>query len=439
MTLSIIELNDSEIRVASGNEITLRTPGYAVLKPDSVILGMEAMQLSHLNPREASSRFWLNLNQDALAIRSSKARHNADLAYRQLLMIHEQAGKPDEFIFSVPGSFSDEQLSLLLGIVEACPFSAAGLVDTAVAGAAAVAGSGDYVHIDIHLHQTVLTFLSVDEKVSRRQVQIVDDCGLTDIYDTCAAAIADLFIQQSRFDPLHHAETEQTLYDRIPGCLAALNERSEVSLEVQYDRNRHQIRVFRDPLLRELEKYYARILEAAGGNTAVLLGDRLGLLPGLHDRIRDAELLVPESVFQGIYRNHEHIHTPEPPLSFVTSLPASSEPSVVPVEADTGPAAMENAAVPENVTHILIRDRAVPLTGRPLYLSANGDIENNKHDNSHCSIIRTDESVVVRQDGELRLYINGHRINGACSVVPGDTLSFAGSDATYRFIHVQSG
>lgn len=440
MALSIIELNDSEIRVSRDTEITLRTPGYAVINPDSVILGEEAMQLARLNPREASNRFWLNLNQDALGIRSSKARHHADLAYRQLLMIHELAGKPDEFIFCVPGSLSDEQLSLLLGIVEACPFSAAGLVDTAVAGTAATAGRGDYVHIDIHLHQTVLTFLSVaDDEVSRQRVQIVDESGLTDIYDTCAGIIADQFIQQSRFDPLHHAETEQSLYNQIPACLTTLQHHSEASLEVHYDRSRHQIRVSRDSLLQALEKHYARILDAVGDRHAVLLGDRLGPLPGFRDRVHGASLLPPDSVFLGIRQNRDRIYRPEPPLSFVTRLPATSEPNITPPSAsaaDTVPKTMEQ---PGNVTHILIRDRAVPLSEETVYLSANGAIDHHKHDNSHCSITRSGRETLVRQEGELSLYINGHRINGGDSVVSGDTLGFAGSDTTYRFIHVLPG
>ncbi|MEJ2759969.1 MAG: hypothetical protein P8126_00120, partial [Gammaproteobacteria bacterium] len=217
MAVSVIELNDSEIRVSRDTEIILRTPGYAVLRSDDLVLGEQAERVAHLNPRQTNNRYWSNLNQNALSILSPQARHNADLAYRHLLAIHEQAGKPEEVIFSVPGSYSKEQLSLLLGIVESCPFTAVGLVDSAVAAAAAVAGAGRCVHLDIHLHHTVVTYLEISDTVSRMAVYIVEDCGVTDIHDTCASLIADLFIQQSRFDPQHHGETEQALYDSIPG------------------------------------------------------------------------------------------------------------------------------------------------------------------------------------------------------------------------------
>lgn len=448
MSPSIIELNDSEIRVARGTDIILRTPGYAVLKPDTVILGTEAIQLSHLHPRETSNRFWSNLNQDPLATRTSLARHNADLAYRQLLMIHEQADKPEEFIFSVPGSFSEEQLSLLLGIVEACPFAAAGLVDTAVAAAvAAISEQGNYVHIDIHLHETVLTFLNIQEEVRREEVRIVDDCGITDIYDACAGLLADLFVQQSRFDPLHHAETEQALYDQIPACLAALNDRNEVSVEIRFEKARHQARLFREPLLQTLDRLYTRILERINGHESVLIGDRLGDLPGFGERIRSGRLLAQESVFHGIHRNLTVIHAPGPPLRFVISLPVSRDTEAAPAVAkplvanpasdDSGSGGYRHAWEPE-VTHVLIHHQAFPLGRKPVYLSAEGTIARERQDNSHCSATREEEGVFVRQEAELSLFVNGHRINGDSLVHAGDTLGFAGSDTTFRFIHVQT-
>jgi len=449
MSSLILELNDSEIRVARDTDIILRTPGYAVLKSDSVILGTEAMQLSHLHPRETSNRFWSNLNQDPLTIRSGLARHNADLAYRQLLMIHEQVDKPEEFIFSVPGSFSGEQLSLLLGIVEACPFSAAGLVDTAVAATAPmIEEQGYYVHIDIHLHEAVLTFLKFEETIRREEVRIVDNCGITDIHDTCAALLADLFIQQSRFDPLHHAETEQALYDRIPACLSALNERNETNVEIQFEQTHHQARLFREPLLQSLDKLYTRILERINGHESVLISDRFGGgLPGFSERLRNVCLLAPESVFYGITRNLEAVCSSGPPLRFVVSLPPVSEsgdaPPVTrtvtnrPVPDDPEIGGYQHAWEPE-VTHVLIHHQAFPLGRKPVFLSAEGTISRERQDNSHCSVTREEDGIFIKQEAELSLFINGHRINGDSPVHAGDTLGFAGSDTTFRFIHVQA-
>ena len=64
-----------------------------------------------------------------------------------------------------------------------------------------------------------LPSLEVSGAVKRTAVKVIDDVGLLAIQDKCVNHIADLFVQQSRFDPLHHAATEQALlqpYDAMP-------------------------------------------------------------------------------------------------------------------------------------------------------------------------------------------------------------------------------
>lgn len=436
MGISVIELNDSEIRVARDGEIVLRTPGYAVLSADSVILGEPAERMARINPRQTFNRYWGNLSQDALSIRSSSARHNADLAWRHLLSIHEQADRPEEVIFIVPGSYSNEQLSLLLGIVQSCPFTAVGLVDAAVAGAAAVAAPGSYVHLDMHLHHTVVTSLEVNAEVARTAVHIIDDCGITDIHDACARLIADLFIEQSRFDPQHHAETEQALYDQIPGYLRALRDQNEVQPEIRHGSTRHQARLFREPLLQALQPHYARIAAAVPAGRTCLLGDRLVALPGLRELIGNVHPLQPEAVFQGCRMNDAAIRTDGPALQFVTSLPPTPQPAVHPAAAAAPPQQRDSS--PDSATHILINHRAYALSASPLFLSAGSGVVRGSDHNRHGAIALEGDGAVVRQEGELAVYINGNRITGPTGVSAGDTLGFAGSDTVYRFIHVAS-
>ena len=90
MSLIIIDINDSEIRASNQDEIISRNPGYAVLKTDKIETGASAWKASRTNPRETSNKFWSQLNQDSLIIPSRLARHNADLAFTQLMAIYEE-------------------------------------------------------------------------------------------------------------------------------------------------------------------------------------------------------------------------------------------------------------------------------------------------------------------------------------------------------------
>lgn len=437
MSLTVIELNDSEIRAARNSRIIHRSPGYAVVRPDKIEVGEKALKIARLNPRETHTRYWTNLNEDALAIPSKLARHHADLAFSQLLDIHAQAGKPQEVIFAVPGSYSNDQLSLLLGIVAACPFNAIGLVDSAVAAAAAVAGNGSFTHIDIFLHHTVLTHMEVTDTVARKSVQVIEDCGLTDIYDACANLISGLFIEQCRFDPLHHGESEQQLYDQIPGCLKALQTAKEIPLEIQYQHTRHQIKLFRDTLLSGLHKFYQRILDQLPAENALIVSDRLSVLPNFREQFDLAGFIEADAVFRSCQQHRAEIAPAGPDVSFITRLPATSTP-VISGRTRPVPATAPKPAVNRNgnVTHILHNHQAYPLTGELVYVSADAGISRARNEHSHCSVVLKNHRAQVSPESELTVFLNGQRIKTSSGAGPGDTLTFAGSDTVYKFINV---
>ena len=140
MSIAVIELNDCEVTVIQAGCVVADSPGIAVLREGRIELGQAALQYAHIDPRNTFSHFWSNLNQDSFKQRTKLARHNADLAFAHLLSLHEMAGEVDRVVFAVPGSFTNSQLSLLLGLAEASPFTPVGLVDSAVAAAAAALG-----------------------------------------------------------------------------------------------------------------------------------------------------------------------------------------------------------------------------------------------------------------------------------------------------------
>ena len=113
-------------------------------------------------------------------------------------------------------------------------------MDAAVAATAATAGAGEYNHLDIHLHHTVVTSLEVSGTVKRKAVKVINDVGLLEIQDKCVNHIADLFVQQSRFDPLHHAATEQALCNRMAQCLHELESEADTMVAIEFEKARHQ-------------------------------------------------------------------------------------------------------------------------------------------------------------------------------------------------------
>lgn len=431
MARTIVELNDSEILVARDQDILVRSPGIAVIGRDGIALGAEALKIARLDPRNTFNRFWSNLSQDRLQHTTDHARHNADLAFAHLLALHEAAGKPDELVFSVPGSFSTEQLALLLGLAEASPFSVIGMVDSAVAGAAGSGVRGSFEHVDLHLHHAVVTSLDVSEHVERTAVKVLDGAGLAEIHDRCAGFIADLFIRQARFDPLHHARTEQSLYDQIPRALAALQTQAELLVDIQFEQSRHQVRLLREPLVAALSPIYGQILDALDSARGCLLSRRIAHLPAFTERLSNHLVLDETAVFRGCLQLPLSASSGEEGVSFVTRLRAA------PPAAGTGTAAPPPAPPrPQRVTHLLINHTAHALSAAPVYLDAKAGLRPERSADTLCSAALADVGVRLTIEGGVTARSEGRTFTGTVDLKAGEAVEFDGTGISLRAITV---
>ncbi len=432
---TIVELNDCDVAIVRAGEIVARSPAVAVLKQDRIELGDKASKSAHIDPRNTFNRFWSNLNQDNFKHPTKLARHNVDIAFAHLLFIHELAGKPDEMVFAVPGSFTTEQLSLLLGLVEASPFSITGLIDSAVAATAATAGPGVYNYLDIYLHHTILTTLEVSETVNRTAVRVINDVGLIAMHDTCANFIADLFIQQSRFDPLRQAESERALYEQLPQCLRLLKSETKVTLHIQYENAGYQAELNREALVNILQPLYGKITGAIDPSVPCLLNERLACLPAFADNLANATVLHEHAVFDGCMSYALPDKSAGEGIYFVTQLKAASNPAVTSLPA-TSQSIGQDLNESETHIHILVDNMAYPIKQAPSYLALTGAVTGDKRQDSGCSVALKDSAAMLNAENSSTVFINGQPAIGRPELKPGDVLSFAGGGIEFTIISV---
>ncbi|MGI9229683.1 MAG: hypothetical protein ACR2P9_07490 [Gammaproteobacteria bacterium] len=431
----IAELNDSNVAVANGTEIITQSPGVAVLLNDKLELGQRALGMARLYPQNTHSRFWSELSLDKLKTTTTLARHNADLAFAHLRLIHEQAGKPETMVFAVPGSLSDEQLSLLAGLIEAAPFGVTSMVDAAVAAVAGKAMEGHCQYVDVALHQTVITELQVTDSVKRLDVKVIDDTGLSTVYDRCADVIAGLFIEQSRFDPLHHAETEQALYDLLPGCLEALQQRDEVSLEINYQQTRYQTRLNKQalmPALSALHETIGKTIRAATSGDYLLLNHRGTIVPGLRAQLGDSLVVDHRAVFRGATLLPSATGGE---LHFASEIKLNAKPVR---SAAAKKKLATNTDIRPAATHLLIGHAAWPVTPDGLHLAAGEPPLRNKHHGIDCVFRLQQQGVVLDCDAAADIRLNGEPVSGSRELHSGDDISTPQTD-TIRAIRVLTG
>jgi hypothetical protein len=382
VALSVLELNDIALLLGDGSGAPVRSPGFATLTRDAVVTGAASLAQARLNPRQTISQFWLRLGTEPLHNARSHARHHADLAWAQLQQLAAAAGNPAEIVLAVPGSFTREQLAVLLGIAQRAAFRAVGLVDSALAAASTVHVAHSALHLDLQLHQCVLTRLVREgDMLARERVHTVPGAGLLQLHERWAQLVTARFIQHSRFDPMHSAATEQQLYDRLPAWMAALEDTGDVHAELRNGSASYHAKLGIGEVLEAAQPVYAQIVDAVQRERqgAVLLcSARLAPLPRLARLLPEAIRLPEDAAIRAGLRHAALIRSEDAALRFVTRLPAVGDapgtgPALPP--APTAYAASEPApASPADTpSHLVAGGRALRLAPGSLYLHEGAD------------------------------------------------------------------
>ncbi len=359
MAVAWLDLHDSNLQLWHG-DLHLSSPGYALLEAGQYCFGQDARAAARLRPRDISTRYWWQLNTAALQPALGPARHTADLVHAHLQALHRDAGAPDELLLAAPGSMRKEQVALLLGIIQQCPFAAVGLVNRSVALASLHADQERVFHLEVQLHQALLSEVRREgTEVTLQKVTALPGSGLLALQERVVEAAAGAFIRQTRFDPRRRAETEQQLYDALPGTLRALHEASETSLSV----NGYHARLTRG----DLQAAGNMLLDSVVGNLpdasthGVLLDPVAALLPDVATRLR-ARVLQPGDMQRALALHEPQLLQRAEALVFVERLPAVAQ------DVDHNPprdVAEEQSIV---ATHLLCNAEARALTpdGTPL-------------------------------------------------------------------------
>lgn len=364
--MRVLEFNDAALSLADADRVHATSPGFAFVDGRKLLFGEAARQQFRAQPRKTQFRYWYQLDQAPLDSPFGEARSHADLAWTQLSGIQANGGD-GALLLAVPASFDTGQLSLLLALARAAKLNAVGLVDAAVAAASTVDAKPTMLHLDVQLHRWWLTRMRAGTEIARSGGEDLSKPGLLAVWDACAGVIAEAFVRQTRFDPLHSAATEQALYDRLPNWLAQFGRGAAVTLELPAGLRSHRASLPADALNGALAALSSRLASGVAAavtdaaQTAVLLSARAAAVPGLADAITAACGVRPQPLdalapTRGALLHAARIRADGEALPFVTRLPARG-----PVIVDATPEPVLAAPQP---THLLLDDIASPLPSR---------------------------------------------------------------------------
>ena len=439
------------LAVAEDGTVLGPSPGYALVDGGEVLLGEQALARARLKPRFVASGYWHRLDTEPLGPPFPDGLTAADLVHVHLASLWKAAARrTGEVLLAVPGVYHERQLGLLLGIAQSLGMPVVGMVDAALAAASAGYPGERLVHVDLGVHRAMVTELRPGETLVRERVAGIDRWGIDDVMDALARNVAEAFVRTTRFDPFHAAETEQALFDRLPGWVEALEGRESVTLALGPNRREHAIELTRaevegwaEGFAGELQQQVS-LLKRPGEPTTVLVSPRAARLPGLVGRlaaVRGVEVafLPVQAAAAGALRESEAVRSPAGALRLVTRLPRRTEKAsegsfggaavILPDAAQATPA--PPARAPRRPTHVLLGKAARAIGSEPLVVGtappggARGlrlEGETAGVSRVHCRFFDSGGEVVVEDVSSWGTFVNDERVPGRAVVVAGDRV-----------------
>ena len=419
----ILHINDNNLLLQRGSDFA-DSQGYAWLKGDTVLFDSNADQapVKHcrLAPQEINSRYWQQCDQSAIPSNDAGMRHAADLIWKHLTDLKHQH-KLDEVVLAAPSHYRESNLKMLLGIAKSCGVSVVGLVNKAVLGLHdRLSEEGDYLHIDVQLHQTVTSKVSVTAGKARLgPVEVLQDVGIHAMQEALLKGLQQSFIQNDRFDPLHDAGTEQQLFDQLPSLAGQIIESGKASIGVQHQSRLHSTSIDAKDWNRLIEPYSMKLLTAgaASGCGHVYVDLNAAFDTAVPESLVGAGLTVLDR--PGVVPPDLLCSNDGAALIYLTELPsigAASKPKV----ADTPAKPVAQSNEQPGVTHLLHAGKAISIDQADVRTGDNTLSLQNGEPNLH-SLLSSGRLYIMNDEGRQELRpndrIGSHMADGVITAI----------------------
>lgn len=436
MSRLAIHLNDAAITLLNNDRIIYREPGFAWQNGDVLTTGTEAFSQARIDPLRIQNRFWSELSVSPLRDSGFTHLSAADLVNRQLEQMWRALGKDvSELYVAVPCYWQAEQLGLFLGIAGELGLPVTAMVDAAVAATRREYLNAVPVHIDIGLHALTMTRLSQQDAVQSERSEVLASCGVQALYDCWRNTVAEAFVQQSRFDPLHTAASEQMLVTRLGDWLTEVSRSDQVTMEMEHAGRTYSAVLESLSLIGAAAHLYQEIASnlraifRAGETPAIQVTDRVARLPGLTEMLRarvGGEVFVLEAgaTARGALARLRKGTGDAGGVSLIRRLPWDQ--TAVEINQQDDERSELNAP-----THLLHGHTAYAIGNLALVLGSQ-EGENTRCirldsdmpgvSRRHCSLLKKDGRCVVEDHSRYGTFLNGHRIDGSSVLHVGDAL-----------------
>lgn len=444
-----IDLNDAAVAVVNETGLLHVEPAHVVVAEGPARFGADALPVLKRWPRLTSVRYMRELSAAPLPRPLRAFESNAEIvaAHLRRLWLNWGTSSQRGLVCATPPWWTPEQIGVLVDITRKYEVAILGLVDASVAAVRNEYPGREVLQIDAGLHTLALTQIRQNGQASIGEREFFPSLGIESLQRLAMELIARRFIEYSRFDPLHSAEMEQALFDRLPEWLGRVARDVDARLELKSGEDRFRATLdaadFRERMAAACEPLLQRLRSriVMRGPHVLQVPQRLTDFPGVLDslmRLPECEIHVLEpgaAAFGALARI-----TPEWPGEPVvrTELPWD-RPPVERAAARAVPAERSECAA----THLLAGHRAWRLDAGPLTIGTGvSDGERSvlldaglrgvsRH---HCTVRIENGALMVFDHSRFGTLLNGHRVDSAAVLKAGDVLSLGTPPVEFRLI-----
>ncbi len=309
--------------------------------------------------------------------------------------------------------------------------------------------------IDVSLHHALAATLDAAPGIHCSRVQTYADCGRLAVQTAWAAHIADQFVRETRYDPLHDGVSEQQLYEQLEAWQARLDEHESLTVELTRNGTAYQVVLDRSALITADRARWQPLLAHLADDPRVLLTTRAVTTPGLQAALADhaAGTLDPADVARGVEANIDVVtrnsRTDDGGYRLIDELPyhrAAAESAAPRRSRRSGPQAgapSHHGPAGNRATHLLAGSKAWAITEEVLHVGRNGGggrwAELTGLPAHLCDLQRVGGVVELRNVHPSGTLINGVLVTDRHAVAAGDRIIAPETGVELLAIEVEPG
>lgn len=431
-----IDLNDRAVSIARGGQILSIAPAAIWDGSTDEPPGTNAWNALRRYPMATSTRHLSSLLDGAVANGRWLALAAAEFAVR--LAAHPPTPRESVWV-GTPARASQSGLAAVLAIARKLSLSIDGFVDSSVAAVAALGVEGAAIVLELGLHHAAATSIDRDgPQVRRRRTVTTERGGLMSFYQAWLELVSATMVKQTRFDPLHDAATEQSLFDSLAGWAREAATEGVARVALQKGTQRFEVALTRDQfaqIVRSACREIARLLHElrpAGAAVTLVAPSVLTEVPGLLDELEqfvDCRLVKLPDGFAAAATSLLDLpeRSPEEPVRLLRRLPAQQKAISDDVTRAILGMRSSKSASP---SHILLQNQVYALNEEPLVLGRSpvgprvlpvpdGIAGVSRR---HCTLIAEANEVVLLDHSSFGTFVNGERVLERVRVRAGDRL-----------------